>query len=598
MKKAIRGRDEWALARAVFKASPVLAVSWWAVIILRGALPGLFAVAVGALVAAVQRGGQVSVVLVGVGALFVLMQAIAPVQTQVGANLGDRLTASLNDELLQATTGPAGLAHLESPELTDDLTMARDFELGQTGPPMSLAMGFIAGGLALLVAGVGQLVVLAAYRWWAPLLVGGAWGATHWLLRRSTAWDRTTGEVREAQRVAEYSYRLAMDVPAAKEVRLFGLTDWIVTRFRDARRHLVEVRWRDTRIRPGQLVAAIGLLLVANAAFFVALARDAAAGAVGLGAVVTFAQAGIGASALAFGGLNWALPHAAAGAAAVSRLRPAMVEAGRLPDGDRPATGMPATGIRLRNVGFAYASDGRPVLDGLDLFIPAGSSIAVVGANGAGKTTLMKLLCRLYDPTEGAVEVDGVDLRELDLTSWRGRITAIFQDYIRYELPLRDNVAPVGDADDPAVRDALGRAGADGIAGLDTVLAAGYDGGVDLSGGQWQRVALARLLKAVGDGAGLVILDEPTAQLDVRGEAEIFEHLLASTRGCTTVLISHRFSTVRHADLICVLDDGRVAELGDHDTLMAAGGRYRTMFDLQASRFESVGEESDERVHS
>jgi ABC-type multidrug transport system fused ATPase/permease subunit len=155
---------------------------------------------------------------------------------------------------------------------------------------------------------------------------------------------------------------------------------------------------------------------------------------------------------------------------------------------------------------------------------------------------------------------------------------------------MRDNVAPKG-APDAVIREALQRAGALNLAGLDTVLARGYAGGTDLSGGQWQRVALARALCAVTLGAGVVLLDEPTAQLDVRGEAEIFDRVLEATRHCTTILVSHRFSTVRHADRICVLERGRVAELGTHDELMALGGRYRTMFDLQAQRFTAPEDE-------
>src|SRR3984957_17637306 len=166
---------------------------------------------------------------------------------------------------------------------------------------------------------------------------------------------------------------------------------------------------------------------------------------------------------------------------------------------------------------------------------------------------------------------------------------AVFQDFIRLELPLRDNVAPAGAPDD-VVRAALESAGAAKLASLDTILARGYANSTRLSGGQWQRVALARALCAVQMGAGVVLLDEPTAQLDVRGEAEIFDRILSATRHCTTILISHRFSTVRHADRICVLEGGRVVELGTHDELLAAGGRYRTMFDLQASRFGSDGE--------
>ena len=166
----------------------------------------------------------------------------------------------------------------------------------------------------------------------------------------------------------------------------------------------------------------------------------------------------------------------------------------------------------------------------------------------------------------------------------------MFQDFVRFELPLRDNVAPDGAPDDAIVTRRWPPPAPATLAALDTVLARGYQGGTDLSGGQWQRVALARALCAVRQGAGVVLLDEPTAQLDVRGEAEIFERILAATRGCTTILVSHRFSTVRQADRICVLEHGRVVELGTHDELMALGGRYRTMFELQASRFDRCDE--------
>jgi len=249
---------------------------------------------------------------------------------------------------------------------------------------------------------------------------------------------------------------------------------------------------------------------------------------------------------------------------------------------------MPAREVRFRNVTFGYPTTTEPVLEGLDLTIPAGTSLAIVGQNGAGKTTIAKLLCRLYDPQAGAIEIDGTDLRSLDVADWRSRVTAVFQDFVRYELPLRANVAPAGAPDD-AVREALAEAGGEGLAPLDTVLSRAYPGGTDLSGGQWQRVALARALCAVKRGAGLVLLDEPTAQLDVRGEAEIFDRVLAATRKVTTILISHRFSTVRQADRICVIEHGRVVEIGGHDELIAAGGRYREMFDLQASRFDDGG---------
>jgi ABC-type multidrug transport system fused ATPase/permease subunit len=335
-------------------------------------------------------------------------------------------------------------------------------------------------------------------------------------------------------------------------------------------------------------------VLGANVVVFGSMGAAVADGTLALDRLVTFAAAAIGASAIGFGGLSWALDGAASPVAAVLRLEAANAAVGALPRGGRPAAGLPVREVRFRNVRFAYptaAAGGEPVLDGLDLAIPAGTSLAIVGQNGAGKTTLAKLLCRLYDPQAGAIEIDGTDLRELDTSEWRARVTAVFQDFIRFELPLRDNVAPAGAPDD-AIRAALAEAGASGLADLDTVLSRAYPGGTDLSGGQWQRVALARALCAVKQGAGLVLLDEPTAQLDVRGEAEIFERILAATRGVTTILISHRFSTVRHADRICVLEHGRVVELGTHDELIAQGGRYRTMFELQAARF-AAGEDEE-----
>jgi len=328
---------------------------------------------------------------------------------------------------------------------------------------------------------------------------------------------------------------------------------------------------------------------------FWTLADATADGRLGLDQVVVFAQVAVGTSMIAFGGLNWALDGASAPVAAVLRLRDAMAPKGGLRPGTRSAAGMPASEISFRDLTFAYESGDRPVLDGFDLTIPAGTSIAIVGQNGAGKTTLAKLLCRLHDPQGGAIVVDGVDLRQLDLDEWRQRVTAVFQDFIRFELTLRENVAPAG-APDEDILAALEQAGAHDLADLGTVLARGYDGGTDLSGGQWQRVALARALCSVRVGAGVVLLDEPTAQLDVRGEAEIFERILTATRECTTILISHRFSTVRHADRICVLEGGRVVELGTHDELMELGGRYRTMFDLQASRFDGDGDEDEEGV--
>jgi ABC-type multidrug transport system fused ATPase/permease subunit len=539
----------------------------------------------------VQRADDLAAPLSLVGVVFVLLQVLSPIHQAVSKNLGSRTAAWLYDELTAACVGPPGMGHLENPKLTNDLAMARDFDLGISGPPLPISMDFIAAGLVEMVAGLAAAVVLAAYAWWAPLLLGGAWLVTHWLLRESAVWrDRDTEVVRDAQRHADYTYRLAVDPPAAKEVRLFGLASWTIDRFRAMRRTLFELRWQATRLRERSVASSLLVVVAANGVLFVSLADAAADGRIALDAAVTFASAAITTSMIAFGGLSWALDGAAAPAGAVLRLRANMAPAGALASGGRDPAHAPARGIRFRDVSFAYPSGGGAVLEHFDLEIPAGTSLAIVGQNGAGKTTLAKLLCRLYDPVAGRIEIDGVDLRELDLDAWRRRVAAVFQDFVRFEWTMRDNVAPAG-APDEFVRAALDAAGAGGLAELDTVLSRAYAGGTDLSGGQWQRVALARALCAVKSGAGVVLLDEPTAQLDVRGEAEIFERILRATRRATTILISHRFSTVRHADRICVLERGRVVELGSHDELMALGGRYRTMFDAQASRFGAEAEE-------
>ena len=590
MLKTLTKRKEWKFFGALPKADPGLAVAWWVLLLLRGILPPAFAIAMGVLVGAVQRGDPLAGPLAFAGTIFVLLQVLSPIHQAVSANLGDRTAAWLYDRLTEACVRPPGMGHLEDPKLTNDLTVARDFDLGMTGPPLAISMDFIASGMVEMIGGVACALILARYAWWAPIVLAGAWLATHWLLRESAIWhDRNTDEVRAAQRDADYSYRLAVDPPASKELRLFGLARWTIDRFIARRTRLHELQYAATRLRERPVISSMLLVTSANVLVFWLLASAVSAGRLSLAEAVVYVQSAVGVSMIAFGGFSWALDGAAAPVAAVLRLEPAMRPMGELRSGNRRADATPSREIRLRDVTFAYVG-GAPVLKHFDLIIPAGSSLAIVGQNGAGKTTIAKLLCRLYDPQSGAIEIDGVDIRDFDLASWRSRVAAVFQDFIRLELPLRDNVAPAGAPDD-VVLAALDSAGATKLAALDTILARGYEGGTDLSGGQWQRIALAGALAAVKLGAGVVLLDEPTAQLDVRGEAEIFDRLLTTTRRCTTILISHRFSTVRHADRICVLEHGRVIELGTHEELMGLGGRYRTMFDLQAQRFSVPDEE-------
>jgi ATP-binding cassette, subfamily B, bacterial len=260
-------------------------------------------------------------------------------------------------------------------------------------------------------------------------------------------------------------------------------------------------------------------------------------------------------------------------------------------------------GIRFENVAFAYPGSERLVLDGLDLTIRARQCTALVGLNGSGKTTLVKLLSRLYEPTSGAILADGRAIASLDVNAWRRQIAVIFQDFNRYELSAADNIA-FGAIEQPAdsgrVAAAAHTAGIDeAIAklphGMGTLLSRQYAEGAELSGGQWQRIAMARALYAVDHGAQLLVLDEPTSALDARAEAAFYEEFIANARGRTTLLISHRFSSIRHADRIVVLEHGRVVEDGTHQSLLDQGGRYAGLYHLQARRFQA-GEDIDDEA--
>ena len=598
---SLRTRPATRFFLALTRSVPGFAAAWWLILLVRALVPAGLAIATGLLVGRVQHGADLTTPLVVFGVVFTASQVAPPLHQVVGALLGHHFSSVLNDRLMLATLGPEGVGHLERGDLTNDLTTARDFDLGWTGPPMFMNMDFIAQGLTMLLGGVASALVLFGFAWWAPLLLLLAWGSTHWLLRESGVWrDRNTDEVKSARRHTDYAYDLATEPAAAKEVRLFGLAPWLLERFTRHRLHLHQLQYDATRLRERSLTGALLIVLAANGALFVVLARQGYAGTIDLQSVVTYAGAAFGASAIAFGGLSWALDGAAAPVVAIERLETEMASAGALRrTGGAVATPARAPEIRFRDVTFTYPTGSRPVLEHLDLTIPAGASLAIVGQNGAGKTTIAKLLCRLYDPDSGSIEVDGVDLRDLDLADWRAHLAAVFQDFVRYELPLRDNVAPLGATTD-VLTGALDQAGALDLADLDTPLAKGYPGGIDLSGGQWQRVALARAIARVGTGATVVLLDEPTAMLDVRGESEIFRRILGATSGATSILVSHRFSTVRRAELICVVEHGRAIELGSHDELMALRGRYHTMYDLQASRFHDereLDEHGEEVVH-
>ena len=573
-------------------------MAWWSLLVLRSAMPSVFAVASGWLVSAVTTGSGVLGPLLGVALSLVVLQVAAPLHSAVSQNLGFLLGAHLADRLASATVAPAGLRHLEDPELAGDLSTAREFDLGVAQVPMYLALDFVTAGFVQFLAGVIAAAVLASYTWWGALLLLAAWSATHVLLRESGVWkDRNTEPVQRARRGAEYAFGIAVEPDYAKELRLFGLQDWTLDRFAGARRCLFDYQYEATRLRERSIAVAAAVVIAANLVVFWALGHQSATGAVSVAVTVVAAQLALGVQALAFGGLNWALEDAAHPVQAVERLEPRIPCVGALRD--LPAQELPTTAngvaIRVQDLTFHYPRTTQPVYAGLNLDVAAGESLAIVGVNGAGKTTLAKLLCRFYDPDAGQILIDGIDLRALDVTAWRHQVTAVFQDVLRLELSLRDNVDPGHRASDDQVEEALRLAGADLGIGLTTPLSKAYAGGTDLSGGQWQRTALARALCAVQSGARLVLLDEPTASLDIRGELAVFRQLLDGTAGATRILISHRFSTVKMADRIAVLEHGAITELGSHDQLMAAGGRYAQMYALQASRFGADVDDSGAR---
>jgi ATP-binding cassette subfamily B protein len=292
---------------------------------------------------------------------------------------------------------------------------------------------------------------------------------------------------------------------------------------------------------------------------------------------------------------HWSIDQAATAVRKIRELEEAVRGLHIDISGTRDPAGLPHREIRFEHVSFSYPDSTRAILNDFNLTIEAGRSLAIVGENGAGKTTLVKLLARLYEPGGGRITVDGIDLRELDPSAWHRRIAAVFQDFTQFELSAYDNVAfgAVHAANRlDALEHAAEQAGALELvrrlpSGWTTPLSRELTDGSQLSGGEWQRLALARALFAVQAGAGVLVLDEPTASLDVRGEAEVYQRFLELTRGVTTIVISHRFSTVRRADRIVVIEGGQVVESGSHTELLELEGRYATMYTLQAARFVS-----------
>ncbi|HWB70823.1 MAG TPA: ABC transporter ATP-binding protein [Egibacteraceae bacterium] len=585
------GTIAWQAAR--WRAAAVLASA--VVVGLTGAATGLLTKLV---IDALADGAASRALAMGIA--FLALVAVSSLVEDLGAvllqsDLGERMSQAVEQRLMAVSAAAPGLEHLERPEFADRVKLVRDrsflpyFALGNLNGLATVFFGLAAA--VPLLGSVHPLLMLMP-----AVAVPGAALQFRAYRRHFARYDETAPE----ERLAAHYLQLATEPPAAKEVRLFALGPHLVRRHRQVSDAYIRTLFRDQLRRAASGVASGALYgaAVAGAIGFVgwlALEGRATLGDVALGVQVTTMAIGQVQSAtrqtaalaeLSFVGERylWLLEY-----------RPAVQV--RPPGQARPAPAALREGITLEDVRFTYPGTQRAVLDGVSLVLPAGSTVALVGENGAGKTSLVKLLCRFYDPTSGRILVDGSDLRDLDLQAWRERTAVVFQDFVRFQLLAREAVG-VGDL--PAAGD-LARvgvstrlAGAEPViarlpAGLETQLGRLFAGGVELSDGEWQRLALARGL--MRPGPLLLILDEPTASLDARAEHEVFQRFARMARPIdapapTTLLVSHRFSTVRMADLIVVLHDGRVEEAGSHDQLVASGGRYAQLFRLQASRYQ------------
>ncbi len=534
------------------------------------------------------------VVLAVLYALTLIVPAcLDPIQRMLSIWLEDRAVAEVDRRLMEAGTRLADLVRIEQPAFQDELRLIQEavyflprlFTFLRDGLGAALTLG----GLLFLLAGLHPLLPLILAILSAPHLFSEQ--------RLQKLKYEAMARHSRAAREMDYCARITTEPVAAKEVRVFGLGDFFLGRFR-ARFEAAfsEIsRIRLAHLRLSALFTGLHALALGGGFWYVAV--QAGSGQFTLGDIALYLNAVAQAQHLILNLLFWfgfqyeTLLHLRGLFAFLDQAKPAIALS---PSGKgRQAPIELHRGIELRKVHFRYPESSGPVLEGVSALLPGGKVTALVGANGAGKSTLVKLLTRMYDPDSGEILLDGIPLLRYDLHSLRRRIAVVYQDFARFALTLRENIA-IG-ADEPgrvdgALEEAARWAGADVVAaklpqGYETQLTRRFAGGVELSGGEWQKLALARSF--IRDAA-LVILDEPTAALDAEAEYRLFAHFSQLMAGKTALLISHRFSTVRMADHILMLEGGRIVETGSHAELIALGGRYATLYKMQAERYQEA----------
>lgn len=590
-----------AALRELVRAFPGRTAALALLSLLSGALPAVFAALVGVLVAQLPEvvragfdsspGHRAIVALVSIAAVLIGTELVGGAQEVVSTDLYRRYDGCLLGRVMSAALS------------REDLKLFDDQELGAS---LDRAVQVARFGPGELVSGLTAQWTVRAQGLAAAGLVGFYWPAAAagltavWLVvarALQTSYYRANPFWTDPLRRARYVQGLGLFPRWAKEVRVFGLAGWLVDQYRLEWTAVMSQLWQARRADRGVMAGLGCLVLAAHLAVLALLAAAASSGRLDVAALTVILQGLFGMSMIAsMRGDTW-IENGAVPVPDVLALERALRDLSSSAPHDGLARGaaerLPTEFISFDRVSFSYPGSEQLVLDGLDLRIQAGTSLAIVGLNGAGKTTLVKLLSGLCQPTAGTVSVDGTDLTRLDLVGWRRQLAVIFQDFVRYEMPLRDNVA-LGSVEkswaESVVTEIAKQAGAGELLaalpdGVSTVLSPRFTGGVDLSGGEWQRIAFARALMAVRGGARVLVMDEPTAHLDVRAEATLYASFAELTKGLTTIMISHRFSAVRRADRIVVLEHGRVTEDGSHSELLQADGEYARLFRLQGRNY-------------